>query len=106
MDQDATCYEGMLRPRPQCVTGGPSFTPPQKRSRGPNFRPVFIVAKWSPISATATLLYCRLIAIVVQRVFVSRNTLHEFDDVTLITIPANWVTFNYDNYEHYFDINC
>ena len=53
MDQDATWYEGRPRPRPHCVTWGPS-SPSQK---GPNFRPTSIVAKRSPISVTAELLY-------------------------------------------------
>jgi len=57
MDQDAIWYEGKPRPRPYCVTWGSSF-PHQGHS--PNFRPMSIVAKRSPISATAGHLYLRL----------------------------------------------
>ena len=49
MDQDATWYEGTFQPRPHCVTWG-SNSP--KRGTAPNFRPMSIVAKLSPISAT------------------------------------------------------
>jgi len=54
MDEDATRYEGRPRSRPHCVTWGPSF-PSQKVFWGitPDFRPMSIVAKRSPISATA-----------------------------------------------------
>jgi len=48
MDQDVTWYEGRPQLRPHCVTW---VTIPPKRS--PNFRPAYIVAKRSPISATA-----------------------------------------------------
>ena len=48
--QDATWYEGRFRLRPQCVTWG-SRSP--KIGTAPNFRPMSIVAKRSPISATA-----------------------------------------------------
>jgi len=51
MDQDATWYEGRPRPRRHCVTRGPSSPP--KRGTAPNFRPMSIVAKRLPISATA-----------------------------------------------------
>jgi len=47
-DQDVTWYGGRPRPRPYCVTWGTSS--PEKE---PQFRPVSIVAKRSPISATA-----------------------------------------------------
>jgi len=53
MDQAATWYEGRLRPRPDCVTWRPSSNPSPKKGTAPNFRPMSIVAKWSPISATA-----------------------------------------------------
>jgi len=50
----------MPRPRRHCVIWGPSY-PPEKRGhsspRHPIFRPMSIVAKRSPISATAELLY-------------------------------------------------
>jgi len=51
MDQDATCYEGRPWPRPHCVTWDPASPP--IRGTAPNFRPVSIVVKRSPISATA-----------------------------------------------------
>ena len=50
IDQDATWYEGRPRPRRHCVKWGPSSP---KRGTAPNFRPMSIVAKRSPISATA-----------------------------------------------------
>jgi len=58
MDQDATWYEGSSWPRPHCVTWDPA--PPPKRGTSRNFRPISIVAKRSPISATAEhlLSYC------------------------------------------------
>jgi len=55
MDQDATWYEGRPRPRPLSVTLGPSSR--SQKGRASNFRPVSIVAKRSPISATAEHLY-------------------------------------------------
>ena len=42
MDEDATWYGGRPRPRPHCVTWGPSS--PQK-AQLPNFRPMSVVAK-------------------------------------------------------------
>ena len=51
MDQDVTWYEGRHRPRSHCVTWGPSC--PSQKGHAPDFRPVSIVPKWSPISATA-----------------------------------------------------
>jgi len=50
MDQDATWYGGRPQPRPHCVTWEPAH--PQ-RCTALQFRPMSIVAKWSPISATA-----------------------------------------------------
>jgi len=38
------------------VLDGALFPPPQKKVYSPNFQPMFIVAKRSPISATAELL--------------------------------------------------
>jgi len=52
MDQDANWYEGRPQPRPHCVTWGPN-SPLQKGAQSQNFRPMSIVAKRSPISATA-----------------------------------------------------
>ena len=55
MDQDATWYEYRPWPRPHCVTWDPGG-PPSKRGAAHNFRPMSIVAKRSPISATTELL--------------------------------------------------
>jgi len=44
MDQDAIWYGGRPRPRRHCVRWRPS-SPLQKGGRGPQFRPIFIVAK-------------------------------------------------------------
>jgi len=52
MDQDATWYEGRSRPRLYCVTWGHS-SPSQKGHRPLGFRPMSVVVKRSPISATA-----------------------------------------------------
>jgi len=41
MDQDGTWYEGRPRPRPQCVTWGPS-SPPKTGAQLLNFRPMSI----------------------------------------------------------------
>ena len=47
-----------LDPRDIVLDGDPAPSSP-KRGQSPNFRPMSIVAKWSPISATAELLlYC------------------------------------------------
>ena len=57
MDQDTTWYGGRPRPRRHCVRWGPS----SRRERGTaahTFRPMSIVAKRSPISATALVLFC------------------------------------------------
>jgi len=51
MDQDATWYDGIPRPGQHCVRCGLSST--LQRAQPPNFRPKSIVAKRSPISATA-----------------------------------------------------
>jgi len=53
MDQDANGYEGRPRPRPHCVTWGPSYPSQKGHNPSPNFQPTSIVAKRSPISATA-----------------------------------------------------
>jgi len=44
MDQDETWHPGRPRPRPHCVTWGPS-SPSRKGAQPPNFRPMSIVAK-------------------------------------------------------------
>jgi len=55
MDQHATWYGGRPRPSRHCLRWGPSF--PRKGTQQPHtFRPMSIVAKRSPISATAELL--------------------------------------------------
>jgi len=53
MDQDATWYEGSPRPRLRCVTWGPRS--PSQKGHSPRaiFRPTSVVAKRSPVSATA-----------------------------------------------------
>jgi len=56
MDQGATWYEGRPRPRPHNVRRGPS-PPPSKRAQSPIFRPMSVVAKRSPILATAEHLF-------------------------------------------------
>jgi len=72
MDQDAAWYGGRLRPSWHCVRWGPSY-PYGKGHSNPKYgsgftgadraacvrklRPMSIVAKQSPISATAELLY-------------------------------------------------
>jgi len=53
VDQDATWYEGRLRPRPHCVIHGNPAPPKGGGGTAPNFLPMSIVAKRSPISATA-----------------------------------------------------
>jgi len=58
MDQDATLYEGTPRPMPHCVRWGPSPCSPTEK--GTTALPLFgpcLLWPWSPISATAELLY-------------------------------------------------
>jgi len=55
IDQDATCYEGKPRSRRHCVRWGTQLL--LKRGTAPTFRPMSIVAKRSPISATAEHLF-------------------------------------------------
>jgi len=55
MDQHATLCGGRPRLRRHCVRWRPSSSSP-KRYTAPNFRPISIVAKRSPISATDELL--------------------------------------------------
>ena len=52
MDQDATWYGGRPRPRPHYVRWGP-IAPPDGGTAALCFRPMSIVAKRSPVSATA-----------------------------------------------------
>jgi len=56
MDQDATWYGGRSRHRPHCVRWGQA--PPERGIAAPSFRPLSIVAKRLPISATLS--YCFL----------------------------------------------
>jgi len=56
MDQDATWCGGEPRPRRHCVRWGSASCPHKKGARPNNFWPMFIVAKWSPISTAAKLL--------------------------------------------------
>jgi len=56
MDQDATWYGGRPRPRPLCFIR-PSFPPPKRGTTAPSFRSMSIVAKRSPISAAAEVLF-------------------------------------------------
>jgi len=55
MDQDSTWYGGRPRTMLHCVRWGPSCLP--KKGHNPHFRPMFIVAERSPISATAEHLF-------------------------------------------------
>jgi len=62
MDQDTTWYGGRPQSRPRCVRWGPAAS--QKRGHSPlaHFWPMSIVAKRSPISATAEQLFnCRVL---------------------------------------------
>jgi len=51
MDQDATWYE--VRPRPGRIVLHWKLAPLPKRGTAPSFRPMSLLAKRSPISATA-----------------------------------------------------
>jgi len=48
MDQDATWYEGRPRPRPHCVTWGPSYPPSEKGHRPPIFGPCLLWTNGCP----------------------------------------------------------
>ena len=55
MDEDATLYGSRRQPRPHCVRRGPS-----SRTKGAHSPPLFnpcLLWPWSPISATAELLF-------------------------------------------------
>jgi len=56
MDQDATWYGGRPQPRPHCVRWGLSSSL-KRDTAAPSLWPMSVVAKWSPISATAEVLY-------------------------------------------------
>jgi len=68
MDQDETWRGGRSWPRPHCVRWGPS-SPTERGTAAPStFRPVSIVAKRSPVSATAELLFiCQDLSFLVSR---------------------------------------
>jgi len=48
MDQDAAWYEGRRRPRPHCVTWGPSIPSPQKKNTAPIFCPCLLSPNGRP----------------------------------------------------------
>jgi len=62
MDQDTTLYGGRPRPSPHCVRWGPSSPRPEGAQEPPTFRPLPIVAKQSPISATGEHLFYKIAA--------------------------------------------
>ena len=45
-DQDETWHAGRFRPWPHCVRWGPSSPPPKGAQPPPNFRPIYVAAKW------------------------------------------------------------
>jgi len=49
--------EGRTQPRPHCIIWGPSSPKKRHRREAPTFLPMSTVAKRSPISATAELLF-------------------------------------------------
>ena len=55
----ATWYGGRPRPRPHCVRWGVGDPTSRHRKGPPTFRPVSIVVRRSPISATAELLFLK-----------------------------------------------
>jgi len=57
MDQDATWYGGRPWPRQHCVKWGPRSSHGKGHNTPPTFCPMSIVAKRSPMSATAELLH-------------------------------------------------
>jgi len=71
MDQDVTWYAGRPRPRPHCVRY--ELSSPKTGHSSPTFRPMSIVVKRSPISATAELVgsavcrFCTMVSTVVRR---------------------------------------
>jgi len=66
MDQDASWYGGRPRPRPHCIRWWPSSPAPERGTAAPSFWPMSFVAKWSPISATAELLFTTLVCTLVM----------------------------------------
>jgi len=57
MDQDVTWYAGGPRPKRHCVRWGPSSPPRKVAQQRPHFSAMTIVAKRSPILASAELLF-------------------------------------------------
>jgi len=57
INQDTTWYGGRPRPRRHCARWGPSCPKGKGAQQPPTFRPMSIVAKRSPITATAELLF-------------------------------------------------
>jgi len=53
LDHDVTWYGGRPQPKRNCIRLGPSSPSPKRGRIRHNFRPMSIVAKRSPISATA-----------------------------------------------------
>jgi len=72
IDQDATWYEGRPRRRPYLLDGDPS-PPPRKKGRNPDFRPISIVAKRLPISATAEHLFTKILTEITWLLFVAHG---------------------------------
>ena len=61
MDEDATCYRSRPRPSPHCVKWGSSC--PQKGHNSPSLFGPCLLSPWSPISATAELLFVNIVHI-------------------------------------------
>jgi len=57
MDQNETWHAGRSPPRAHCIRWVPRLPTPEKGGTVPTFRPMPIVAKLSPISATAELVF-------------------------------------------------
>ena len=70
MDQDANWYEGRSRPDRNVLHVDPA---PSKRSIAPNFRPMSIVAKRSPILASAEHLLLFIVLILVTFTLYDRH---------------------------------
>ena len=77
MDEDATWYGNRPRPRPQCVTRGPSSPPPRNGHSSPPFRQCLLWPR-SPISATAELLLRYPVAYIQYKMKLDNNEDHTF----------------------------
>jgi len=73
MDQDATWHGGRPRPRRHCVRWGPSSPSRQGAQQPPTFRPMSILAKRSPISATVELFFTLFFRFII---YVATKNLH------------------------------